>query len=159
PCGSDPCRALSSWCPLPTRTRDGSGLDPSGGADDPECAIGSDPQGLTPARQSTTATALISIRQRGSVASRTTCTVVGAGLASRKFAPPRRLGRVWRGGGGKEGAGGPPAGKGGAGAPRPAPNFSRPGAPSPRHVARHAVELLRPVRMVVIDRRRRDARQ
>ncbi len=45
--------------------------------------------------QSTTAIALISTRQRGSVASRTTCTVVVAGLASPKYSPQTRLSASW----------------------------------------------------------------
>jgi hypothetical protein len=44
-----------------------------------------------PSDQSMTAIALISIRQRGSVASRTTCTVVVAGLASLKYSAHTRL--------------------------------------------------------------------
>src|SRR5262249_45089045 len=48
-----------------------------------------------PPVQSITATALISTRQRGSVASRTTCTVVVAGLASRKYSPHTRLSASW----------------------------------------------------------------
>src|SRR5579883_1390306 len=44
-----------------------------------------------PRSQSITATALISTRQRGSVASRTTCTVVVAGFASLKYSPQTRL--------------------------------------------------------------------
>src|SRR5262245_63899475 len=47
------------------------------------------------ADQSITATALISTRQRGSVASRTTCTVVVAGLESRKYSPQTRLRASW----------------------------------------------------------------
>ena len=44
-----------------------------------------------PSDQSMTAIALLSIRQRGSVASRTTCTVVVAGLASLKYSAHTRL--------------------------------------------------------------------
>ncbi len=107
--------------------------------------------------QSVTATALISTRQRGSVASRTTCTVVVAGFESRKYSAHTRLSASWSERSVQNRSAVTTSAKVAPDRFEPALEVFQRRARLALHGGGHLVEFFRPVRVMVIDRRRGDA--